>query len=66
MGREIVVTPTGKDAIEVGSLSDDAGERFVVIHFRQPDGDSVLVTLQPDLCDEFATHLGRVAEQARR
>jgi hypothetical protein len=61
---EIIITPEGKDALEVGTFVDDAGQRFIALNFRQPGGDDVVVTFNVPLFREYAAHLSNVAKLA--
>lgn len=58
---EIVITPNGTDAIEVGGFHDDDGNRFVGINFRMPNGDNAVVTFTKPLFDAYAKHLADAA-----
>jgi hypothetical protein len=62
---EIVIAPQGRDAIEIGGFIDDAGDRFVAVNFRRDDGDPVIVTFRAALFQDFARHVGKVAEAVR-
>lgn len=61
---EIVVTPSGPGAMEAGLMIDDSGTRFVVLTFREPDADPVLVTFTVPLFQRYAAYLARTAEAA--
>lgn len=58
---EFVVTPEGRDAIEIGGFVDDNGERFVAMSFRRPNGDRGIVTLTTPLFKDFVGHVRHVA-----
>lgn len=61
---EIVISPSGPAAMETGLMIDEAGDRFVVLTFREPDADPVLVTFTVPLFQNFVHHLGKTAEAA--
>jgi len=54
---EIVVTPSGPGAMEVGLLMDENDERFVVLTFKEPDGDPVIVTFTVPLFQQYLSVL---------
>lgn len=54
---EIVVTPSGPGAMEVGLMIDDGGDRFVVLTFKEPDGDPVIVTFTVPLFQNYLSVL---------
>ncbi len=62
---EIVITPNGKDALEAGLLTDDSGQQFVVLSFKQPGGDNVLVTFTETLFLDYVGHLQQTADVVR-
>ena len=62
---EIVVTPEGRDAIQVGSLIDDDGARFVAMSFERPNDHRAVITLTPELFRDFAQHIARIAEATK-
>ena len=61
---EVVVTPSGPGAMEAGLMIDDSGTRFVVLTFREPDADPVLVTFTVPLFQNYVQYLARTAEAA--
>lgn len=61
---EIVITPSGPGAMEAGLMIDDSGTRFVVLTFREPDADPLLVTFTVPLFLRYAKYLGRTAAAA--
>jgi len=61
---EIVISPSGTGAIEAGLMIDETGTRFVVLTFKEPDADPVLVTFTVPIFQGFAAHLGTVAVAA--
>ena len=61
---ETIVTPSGPGAIEAGLMIDEAGERFVVLTFKEEGGDPTLVTFTVPLFAGFARLLQRTAEAA--
>lgn len=62
---EVVVTPSGPGAMESGLMVDEAGRRFVVLTFKEPDADPVIVTFSPELFEPYVKHLNDVAAAAR-
>ena len=61
---EVVISPSGPGAIEAGLLIDETGTRFVVLTFKEPDADPVLVTFTVPIFETFVAHLNRTAEAA--
>lgn len=61
---EIVVSPSGPGACEAGLMIDEAGDRFVVLTFREPEAAPVLVTFTVPLFQQWVGYLGRTAEAA--
>lgn len=61
---EIVISPSGPGAIEAGLMIDETGTRFVVLTFKEPEGDPVIVTFTIPIFQGLAVHLGTVAEAA--
>lgn len=61
---EIVISPSGPGAIDADLMIDEAGARFVVLTFREPDADPVLVTFPIPLFRAFTAHLGTVEKAA--
>jgi hypothetical protein len=61
---EIVISPSGPGAIDAGLMIDETGQRFVVLTFKEPDADPVLVTFTVPLFQGFAGHLVTVANAA--
>lgn len=62
---EVVVAPSGPEALDVGLMIDEHGDRFVVLTFREGEGDPVLVTFTVPLFERYAAHLARAADFAR-
>lgn len=60
---ETVITPQGTDAIEVGGFHDDAGNRFIGLNFKMPNGDNTVVTFTVPLFNAYAQHLAQAAAQ---
>lgn len=59
---EVIITPEGHDAVQVGTFIDDDGDRFVVLTFTDPaKPDRYIVTFTPTLFRDYAAHLGRIA-----
>ena len=61
---EIVITPSGPAAMEAGLMIDDSGTRFVVLTFREPGADPLLVTFTVPLFQRYAEYLARTAAAA--
>ncbi|MBM6577224.1 hypothetical protein KCP91_12645 [Microvirga sp. SRT01] len=61
---ETVISPSGPGAIETGLMIDETGTRFVVLTFKEPGADPVLVTFTVPIFENFYRHLGRTAEAA--
>ena len=61
---EIVVTPSGPGALEAGLMIDEGGTRFVVLTFKEPEADPVLVTFTVPLFQDYVRHLTRTAAAA--
>jgi hypothetical protein len=61
---EIVVTPSGPGALEAGLMIDEGGTRFVVLTFKEPEADPVIVTFTVPLFQDYVRHLTRTAEAA--
>ena len=59
-----VITPSGPGAMEAGLILDEDGQRFVVLTFKEPDADPVIVTFTVPLFEQYARHLQTVAEAA--
>ena len=57
---ETIITPSGTDALQAGTFTDDAGERFVGLVFQEPGIEPVMVTLTVDLFRQYVGHLGKV------
>lgn len=61
---EVVISPSGPGAIEAGLMIDETGTRFVVLTFKEPDADPVIVTFTVPIFKGFASHLTTVANAA--
>lgn len=61
---EVVISPSGPGAIEAGLMIDETGTRFVVLTFKEPDTDPVLVTFTVPIFEKFVSHLNRTAQAA--
>ena len=61
---EIVVTPSGPGALEAGLMLDEHGTRFVVLTFKEPESDPVIVTFLVPLFRDYLAVLERAAEAA--
>jgi hypothetical protein len=62
---EVVITPSGPGACEAGLMIDETGSRFVVLTFREPEADPVIVTFTPELFERYVGYLNRTAEAAK-
>ena len=58
---ETVISPSGKDAVQAGTLIDDNGARFAVLRFQEPGRDPVIVTFTLDTFRTLAAHVARTA-----
>lgn len=58
---EIVVTPSGPGALEAGLMLDEHGTRYVVLTFKEPDADPVIVTFLVPLFQDYLDVLTRTA-----
>ena len=63
--KEIVVTPSREQDLQVGTLLDDAGGRFVVLGFDGPGGQPISVTMNLPLFEAYVSHLGKVLDATR-
>ena len=61
---EIVVTPSGPGALESGLMLDEHGTRYVVLTFKEPEGDPVIVTFEVPLFHQYLAVLQRTADAA--
>lgn len=61
---ELVISPSGPGAMETGLMIDETGARFVVLTFKQPDTDPVLVTFTVPIFQSYVQHLAKTAEAA--
>lgn len=61
---QIVITPRGLGAIESGLMIDETGERFVVLTFKDPEADPVLVTFTLPVFQGFVDSLTKSADAA--
>jgi len=61
MVAEIVITPSGADALDAGLMVDDQGRRFVVLTFREEGTPPVLVTFNVPMFAQYAEYLARAA-----
>ena len=57
-----IFAPQGRDAIQLGGLIDDEGQRFVVMTFADEAGDEVIVTMLIPLFQDFARHTADMAK----
>ncbi len=61
---EIVISPRGPGAIEAGLMIDETGTRFVVLTFKEPGADPVIVTFNAPLFQNVIATLVKTAEAA--
>jgi hypothetical protein len=61
---EIVISPSGPGAIDADLMIDEVGARFVVLTFREPDADPILITFPIPLFQAFTAHLRTVEKAA--
>ena len=59
-----VITPSGTGAMEAGLVLDEDGQRFVVLTFKEPQGEPVLVTFTVPVFQNYVEHLVRTARAA--
>ncbi|KQU45146.1 hypothetical protein ASG67_15840 [Sphingomonas sp. Leaf339] len=50
--------------MEAGLMIDETGMRFVVLTFKEPDVDPVIVTFTVPLFQDYVSHLVKTAEAA--
>lgn len=61
---EVVISPSGPGAMETGLMIDETGTRFVVLTFKEPGADPVLVTFTVPIFQNYVQHLAKTAEAA--
>jgi hypothetical protein len=59
-----VITPSGLGAMEVGLVLDEERQRFVVLTFKEPGGEPLLVTFTVPIFQNYVEHLVRTAKAA--
>ena len=59
-----VITPSGPGAMEAGLILDEDGQRFVVLTFKEPQGEPVLVTFTVPVFQNYVEHLVRTSRAA--
>ena len=59
-----VITPSGTGAMEAGLVLDEDGSRFVVLTFKEPEGEPILVTFTVPIFQHYVEHLVRTAKAA--
>ena len=59
-----VITPSGPGAMEAGLVLDEEGQRFVVLTFKEPGGEPLLVTFTVPIFQNYVEHLVRTAKAA--
>ena len=61
---EIIITPSGPGALEAGLMLDEHGTRYVVLTFKEPDTDPVIVTFMVPLFQDYLKVLACAADAA--
>ena len=61
---ELVITPSGPGALEAGLMLDEHGTRYVVLTFKEPGGDPVIVTFEVPLFQGYLDVLKRTGDAA--
>ncbi len=61
---EVVISPSGPGAMETGLMIDETGTRFVVLTFKEPNADPVIVTFTVPIFQNYVRHLATVSEAA--
>jgi hypothetical protein len=61
---DLIITPSGPGAMEAGLVLDDDGGRFVVLKYKEPGGDAVIVTFTVPIFQHYVEHLVRTAAAA--
>jgi hypothetical protein len=59
-----IITPSGSGAMEAGLVLDEDGQRFVVLTFKEPQGEPTLVTFTVPVFQNYVEHLVRTAASA--
>jgi hypothetical protein len=59
-----VITPSGPGAMEAGLVLDEEGQRFVVLTFKEPGSEPLLVTFTVPIFQTYVEHLVRTAKAA--
>ena len=59
-----IITPSGTGAMEAGLVLDEEGSRFVVLTFKEPQGEPTLVTFTVPVFQNYVEHLVQTAEAA--
>ncbi|MDD1451558.1 hypothetical protein NHF48_012155 [Sphingomonas sp. H160509] len=59
-----VITPSGPGAMEAGLILDEDSQRFVVLTFKEPEGEPTLVTFTVPIFQHYVEHLVRTAASA--
>ena len=59
-----IITPSGTGAMEAGLVLDEEGSRFVVLTFKEPQGEPTLVTFTVPVFQNYVEHLVRTANAA--
>jgi hypothetical protein len=58
------ITPNGTGAMEAGLVLDEEGSRFVVLTFKEAQGEPTLVTFTVPVFQNYVEHLVRTAKAA--
>ncbi len=64
--NEIVVTPEGREAINVGKLTDDDGNEFVCLIFDRPNDSRAIVTFTIPLFHDLVEHMNNLSLDIKR
>lgn len=61
-----IITPNGTGAMEAGLVLDEEGSRFVVLTFKEPQGEPTLVTFTVPVFQNYVEHLVQTARPLTR
>lgn len=61
---DLIITPSGPGAMEAGLVLDDDGGRFVLLKYKEPQGNAVMVTFTVPIFQHYVEHLVRTAAAA--
>lgn len=57
-----IIAPLGSDAIEIGGIIDDDGQRFMLLRFNDGSGNPVTVSMLIPMFQAFAAHCAQAAK----